>query len=1693
MITRKAIYRAKLIAEVSKTTFEYLSIMHVKGKLLIVITLLFLSIKTSAQAYNAWVKTNQIYYKFPITSSGIYQIDSAVLAGKFNLSTLNPKNFQLFFAGKEQPLYISGESDNKINTGDFLQFYLNIQDANLDSLIYTNINYLPNRYQFIFNDTVYAFLTTNSSNNKLRFTIETDTSWASYPAANYVYSNKVFKPVDSYNAVNHYPFSASDPRYTQNEGYGLRFNKGALISTNFSPLNIYTTTPLPTFLSFAFAGFSKENTGQIDHQIETGYLNQSGTSIVLKDTSFFSYQPFLQNFTVTNQNFNSLSQLFIRSVANPSFSAFNNSTMLHYISYTYPQQLNLNSTNYHEWISHNGNSGTKQFYNFINFSSTNTLVMCYDITNLKKIPAVLHSSNQLKLIVPNGPDNKKIVVANQDAVKLVTQLVNVNQNNPFSNFKNSNATNPYVLIYHNITKPAALAYKQYRQSIAGGSYQVIDANIDELYEQFAFGTNKHPVAIKNFVRYLIDSLPAKPKYVFLLGKGIKKEDLVAAYQTQNFIPTMGIPSSDALLVAGISPSANPSRPEIPIGRFPAINNTEALDYLQKVQEHEVSGLADWKKRGLHFVGGDNPTLTNLIAGYMSTYESMFKDTLIGGEVYTYQKNTTAPIQTNISDSIIKTINNGASVINFFGHGSEQGFDQAIDDPTVYNNVGKYPLLISNSCYSGNMYVFGRRSVSERYTFTKQKGSIAFIATSSLGFPYALHNFTWNFYKSLTATRYNQGIGDMMQEAITNATFLGDELTQFTALDMALNGDPALKITCGNLPDYSIKNNDVTLTTNVYPDSIGIFIKHKNLGKAVPDSFFVRITRTFPNNDSITILKRVKAPFYKDSLKVFTALDFNRGIGLNKFKITLDYFNENTEVTKNNNSTIGTIDMLISGGDIIPVYPYKYAVVPLSTTMTLKASTSDPFAPSFNYRFQLDTTDTFLNPISNTVIPSSGGVVEWSVNLPYGDSTVYYWRVSKDSLSPVDKFNWRESSFQTIANKSGWGQAHFFQFKNNTYRFTQFKRNLRKFVFENNKHSIQCRNGVPPFLEGISINWFYNNLTMSSWGCAPNGWNIAVFDSVSGIPHEVVSVNWPASGPGTYSNCVCVSNQILSVYSFGSGNYCGFGGWQNSLENFLTTLPNNTYILAYTLLDAQKRFYSNNLFNAFESYGAGNIRNVNDTLPYILFGKKGMPIGQAKEVWGTLKSSVIQLKDSITTKWNSGYILSETIGPSYKWNSLHWRVSALENNPGDTTMLKLIGIQKNGQVDTLQTFPKDSADILNLGAYVNANLHPYIRLIAFTKDRVNSTSPQLKRWQVLYDEAPECAINPKKGFQALNTNLQEGDVTTFIFPIENIGKKTFADSLVVTYWLEDNQQNKIVQQQKLKRKLFAPGEIFLDTVKLNTYQLVGKNKFWIYVNPNYNNRYQTEQHQFNNIGRYNFTVDRDITNPLLDVTFDGYRILNGDLVSAKPKILITLKDENKFLELNDTASFEVRLKQPNQNSFNRLFFANNLQFTPANLPKNSCSINYQPQLAVDGKYSLQIKAKDRSNNKSGFNNYTIDFEVNNQPSITQILNYPNPFNNSTRFVFTLTGSEIPEVFTIQIMTVSGKLVKEITRAELGELKIGRNITQYAWDGRDNFGDRLANGIYLYKVITKLNGNDMDKKASEADKFFVKEFGKMVLMR
>ncbi|HXH19696.1 MAG TPA: FlgD immunoglobulin-like domain containing protein, partial [Chitinophagales bacterium] len=266
--------------------------------------------------------------------------------------------------------------------------------------------------------------------------------------------------------------------------------------------------------------------------------------------------------------------------------------------------------------------------------------------------------------------------------------------------------------------------------------------------------------------------------------------------------------------------------------------------------------------------------------------------------------------------------------------------------------------------------------------------------------------------------------------------------------------------------------------------------------------------------------------------------------------------------------------------------------------------------------------------------------------------------------------------------------------------------------------------------------------------------------------------------------------------------------------------------------------------------------------------------------------------------------------------------------------------------------------------------------------------------------------------------------------------------------------------------------------------------------------QPEQFHFNNIGVLTFRMDKDRVNPLLDVTFDGVHIMDGDIVSARPEILIRLKDENKFLLLNDTSLISVSIIDPNEEEIKLHYDGITMQFFPAGSgSNNTAEVRVNKEFEIDGIYTLQVKAKDRSRNISGTYgipqdaiDYRISFEVIRQARITNVLNYPNPFTSSTRFVFTLTGIQPPDFFKIQIMTVSGKVVRELTQADLGPIHVGKNITEYAWDGTDEFGDPLANGLYLYRVVATIGGEAIEKwENGDVDKFFKNGFGKMYLAR
>ncbi|MCB0843414.1 MAG: hypothetical protein KDE26_09195, partial [Bacteroidetes bacterium] len=77
--------------------------------------------------------------------------------------------------------------------------------------------------------------------------------------------------------------------------------------------------------------------------------------------------------------------------------------------------------------------------------------------------------------------------------------------------------------------------------------------------------------------------------------------------------------------------------------------------------------------------------------------------------------------------------------------------------------------------------------------------------------------------------------------------------------------------------------------------------------------------------------------------------------------------------------------------------------------------------------------------------------------------------------------------------------------------------------------------------------------------------------------------------------------------------------------------------------------------------------------------------------------------------------------------------------------------------------------------------------------------------------------------------------------------------------------------------------------------------------------------------------------------------------------------------------------------------------------------------------------------------------------------------------------------------SGKLVKVIDLLALGEVNFGRNITNYSWDGTDEYGDRLANGVYLYKVVSRMPTQTLELNDTGTSDYFRNGYGKMVIMR
>jgi hypothetical protein len=200
---------------------------------------------------------------------------------------------------------------------------------------------------------------------------------------------------------------------------------------------------------------------------------------------------------------------------------------------------------------------------------------------------------------------------------------------------------------------------------------------------------------------------------------------------------------------------------------------------------------------------------------------------------------------------------------------------------------------------------------------------------------------------------------------------------------------------------------------------------------------------------------------------------------------------------------------------------------------------------------------------------------------------------------------------------------------------------------------------------------------------------------------------------------------------------------------------------------------------------------------------------------------------------------------------------------------------------------------------------------------------------------------------------------------------------------------------------------------------------------------------------------DNTGPELSLFMNDTTFISGGTVNESPLLIAQLFDEYGINTTGNTIGHDLTATL-NGDVLNKIvlndFYENDLN------SYQSGQIEYQLINLEEGVHTLELKAWDILNNSS---NEIIEFIVANSEDVVleHVLNYPNPFTTKTKFIFEHNQPhEILDV-RIQVFTVSGKLIKTMETSVSGTQYMNNPIV---WDGRDDFGDPIGRGVYIYKV-------------------------------
>ena len=1272
-------------------------------------------------------------------------------------------------------------------------------------------------------------------------------------------------------------------------------------------------------------------------------------------------------------------------------------------------------------------------------------------------------------------------------------------------------TNPFLSVDKNGKNPVT-AYLDYRQSSVGGNYTPWLADIKNLENQYGFGIPNHPLAIRGYVNTLFQRDYAI-KAILLLGKGREYQDIRNKQRANNLttdenqpslLPTWGYPGSDAMLVS----SFQNDLPWTSFGRIPAISADEITLYLKKVilfeEKRELN--TSWTKEVIQLGGGTYEPEKKYIREVLANFTVLLDKLPWSPGAVSFFKENEAPVFIPYSQQFFDAVNTGVGLIIFLGHSTANTFDFNIDNPGFYENGYKQPLFLSLGCYAGNHFT-SFRSQGERFLFYAESGAIAFAATRGVGFLHLLAEMGRVIIEQMKGENEFPSWGKVIHKGI-HTLMLGDNKPlRAMAQQLTFQGDPVIRlpILSSPKPDFLahsvcisphpvlVSNDSFLLSWEILPlgiEPLTSLLVEISLEGLAENIIFKEVITTELAGNKIKIRCPLPKNLNKGTYRLFIKYKkqgWIDGAGISK--------TENLEVSYFHVDGIEGFPLQAENRLFIPLSPIDNGVLNDENHFSLFRASDDLSAQEIHLEWKGDKkriTSEGGEPVFLTndvlhqtlVFKEDSSVMHGLLPfLPMIDE-VCYWRAYPEGtdenilkILPFQSFTYtRQSPFQLSLStskqfKEGKLEGMNLEDQDSISPVWQFATVYNTVLIRNKWNELEnppefIHNGQP-----IGSPW--------PW-LLPAAIQVMVWDTVVG--------NWIKNPPGGLYQSKS-NGFAMNAWVFDTRNEIGRMGLISFLEQ---GIPQGAYVFIYSAQekgngDYKPEFWEEDavkhgkdLFSVLESLGASKVRSLKErgAVPYTFHFRKGF--GKLDESVAFNPNDIIYAQCNPSKVWHKGTFTSPMLGPALKWQELQLDVKGVITEH-DTLDIEIVGFDPAFPLFKPVLFEKKAISLDNNQWVIHANdfflkeidsilavklgihegqLHqmgwPFLHVKLNITNRLTRTPLSLNKIQGVFHPLPEFKASLKASISK-DSMFSNGDFLAS-WQLENLSSFT-TDSLTLTYKII--QGNNLIFSKSFIFRPLRPHEIMNIPWQLSLSGLEGEvDIVWKWGLPG------NDFFPANNEGKVKGLKLPDKLKRSFSILLDGEILQQGAYVSQRPQWVIeALISSEREIESFDSLSVITTLLLPNGLLIPIVWEYEVAKIVLEKLENGrKLSIHWQPFFEQEGTYKIQL-------NMDTYSESWV-FEVIKPQKLTRVLNYPNPFSRFTQFHYTLSAGENIDQYKVQIFSITGLLVRQLSQTDLGSLVVGTNLTVGGWDGKDTFGDALANGIYIYKLAI-LNQDIMGK--------------------